>query len=75
MNRKDLRNKSTFDLVVDTAKEGVLAGAKLEYGLFLSVVTFGTDNSVFEGGCENFKESTKGCREIGRRVGKNIFGG
>jgi|GEM_PF-5192691 len=72
MSSKEPKDKSTVELVADTFKDGVIAGIKLEVGAIIAFATVGTQTGTFESGWEKLKDSTNGCHEMGRRLGKNI---
>jgi hypothetical protein len=72
MSRKEPKDKGTIELFANTFKDGVLAGIKLEFGVIMAVATLGNQTGTFESGWEKVKDSTKGCHEIGQRIGKKI---
>jgi hypothetical protein len=72
MSSKEPKDKSTVELIADTAKDGVLAGIKLELGVIFAAATLGAQTGTLESGWEKLTDSTKGCHEIGKRVGKSI---
>jgi hypothetical protein len=72
MSSKEPKDKNMVELIADTAKDGVIAGIKLEFGLYFAAVTLGSETGTFESGWEKLKDSTKGCYEIGRRIGEKI---
>jgi hypothetical protein len=72
MSSQEPKDKGNVELVADTFKDGVIAGVKLEVGVLLAMATLGTHTGTLESGWEKLKDSTKGCHEIGKRVGKGI---
>ncbi|MEM7557402.1 MAG: hypothetical protein AAF378_25630 [Cyanobacteria bacterium P01_A01_bin.84] len=71
--KQELKNKNNLELIVDTAQNGILAGIKLEVGTLIAVSTAGCETRTLEDGMEKLKKSTKGCHEIGLRLGKAYF--